>query len=180
MGLRTYVILLRAIGPATHRLMSMAAWREAAETAGFTAPKTHVNTGNMLAEYDGPARAGEAAMTAVLRSFGLGENVIPVLREPQVFEKLSAAIASDVATPAQTGVYFFVAKKPDFSWLASHDGPERLRVVNEHLLVDFTRDVAKSGRLIRQIDKFCGVSTARNWNTVRGLAEICLARGKSS
>lgn len=178
----TYVILLRAIGPVTHKLMTMAQWREASERAGFLAPETLVNTGNMLAGFDGSETAVVTAMTGVLRSFGLGENVVPVVRRPALLHRLMKAdpIAEAAAErPNQTGVYFFVSKKPDFEWLGDYDGPEAVHQVDHHLVVDFTRDVAQSARLIRLIDRNCGTNTSRNWSSVRRIAERCLAREKA-
>ena len=177
-----YAILLRAIGPATHRLMSMAQWREAAEEAGFVAPETLVNTGNMIAGFEGSAAAARETMVPVLRSFGLGENVVPVVRSPAPLRKLAKADPISSAArdrPAETGVYFFAAAKPDFGWIAEHDGPEAIHVVGGHLVVDFRQDVAQSGKLIRKIDRLCGLNTARNWNTTRKLAERATAREKA-
>ena len=175
----TYVILLRAIGPVTHKLMSMAQWREASEAAGFVAPETLVNTGNMIAGFDGTEAAVVKTAVGVLRSFGLGENVVPVVRKPGLLHKLMQADPISEAAaerPNQTGVYFFANKKPDFDWLKHHDGPETVHVVQDHLVVDFTQDVAKSGKLIRLIDKNCGTNTSRNWNSVRRIADRCAAR----
>ena len=180
-SLPLYAILLRAIGPATHKLMSMAQWREASEAAGFIAPETLVNTGNMIAQFDGSSAAARETMTGVLHQFGLGENVVPIVRSPaQMKGLLKADPISDAARdrPAETGVYFFAATKPDFGWIRDHDGPEIIHVVANHLVVDFSQDVAKSGRLIRKIDKHCGLNTARNWNTTRKLAERIGAREK--
>ncbi|MBJ3785330.1 DUF1697 domain-containing protein [Devosia sediminis] len=177
----TFIILLRAIGPVTHKLMSMAQWRDAAEQAGFSAPETMVNTGNMIAQFGGTAEAARKAMLPVLRGFGLGENIAPIVRKPaQLRALLGADPISDAAQarPSETGVYFFAAKTPDFDWIKDHDGPEAIHVVADHLVVDFTQDVAKSGKLIRKIDKFCGLNTARNWNTTRKLAERASAREK--
>lgn len=168
-----YVILLRAIGPATHRLMGMAQWREAAEAAGFMAPETVLNTGNMVADFAGDATATRQAMRVVLRGFGLGENVAPIVRRPALLETLIAADPIAAAArdrPAETAVFFFGSDKPDFAWLGDHDGPEKTHVVSDHLIVDFTRDVAKSSRLIRLIDKHCGLNTARSWSSMGKVA----------
>lgn len=168
-----YVILLRAIGPVTHKLMGMAQWREAAANAGFIEPVTVLNTGNMIANFDGTARQAGTAMSAVLRSFGLGENVVPILRRPALLRRLLKAnpIAEAAsARPAQNGVYFFAAPSPDFSWLDSHEGPEDIHVIENHLVVDFSRDVAQSSRLIRLIDKNCGTNTARSWSSLTKIA----------
>lgn len=176
-----YAILLRAIGPATHKLMGMAQWRAASEAAGFIAPETLVNTGNMIARFDGSPAAARQTMTGVLRQFGLGENVVPILRTPAQLKKLLRADPiADAAQhrPAETGVYFFAAAKPDLGWISDHGGPEMIHVIANHLIVDFSQDVAKSGKLIRRIDKQCGLNTARNWNTTRKLAERSIARRK--
>ena len=181
-SLPLYIILLRAIGPVTHRLMSMAQWREAAERAGFQAPETLVNTGNMIAGFDGTAVAARKAMEPLLRGFGLGENVAAVVRTPSQLRRLvKADPIADAAQnrPAETGVYFFAATKPDFGWVKDHDGPEAVHIVADHLVVDFSQDVAQSGRLIRKIDKLCGLNTARNWNTTCKLAERASAREKA-
>jgi uncharacterized protein (DUF1697 family) len=180
--LTTHVILLRAIGPVTHRLMRMAQWREASEQAGFVASETLVNTGNMIAGFDGGAAEARTAMIAVLRGFGLGENVVPVLRSPATLRKLIKANPIPEAAgnrAAETGIYFFASARPDFGWLDTYDGPETIHIVQNHLVVDFSRDVAQAGRLIRLIDKNCGLNTSRNWNTTRKLAERCAARGLS-
>ncbi|SMQ62212.1 Uncharacterized conserved protein, DUF1697 family [Devosia lucknowensis] len=168
-----YVILLRAIGPVTHKLMGMAQWREAAEKAGFTEPVTVLNTGNMIAGFPGSMGEATRDMTAVLRRFGLGENVVPVLRSPDLLQRLlKADPVPDAARerPSQTGVYFFADASPDFGWLEGYDGPEDVHVVEKHLVVDFTRDVAESGRLIRLIDKSCGTNTSRSWSSVTKIA----------
>lgn len=180
-GTDTYVILLRAIGPATHRLMTMAQWREASEGVGFVAPETLVNTGNMVAGFRGTADEVVGATTRVLRRFGLGENVVPIVRTPAGVQALIDAdpvSAAAAERPNQTGVYFFASAKPDFGWLASYSGPEAVHVVDGHLIVDFTQDVAQSGKLIRLIDKNCGTNTSRNWNSVRRIAERCRTREK--
>lgn len=177
-----HVILLRAIGPATHRLMSMSAWRAAAERAGFVEPETVVNTGNMIAGFAGSAAAARKAMEPVLRSFGLKDNVAAIVRSPAQLRRLVKAdpvAEAAESRPAQTGVYFFAAARPDFGWIADHDGPEAIHVIADHLIVDFTRDVAQSGKLIRKIDKACGLNTSRNWNTTRKLAERATAREKA-
>ncbi len=159
----------------------MAQWREASEAAGFIRPETLVNTGNMVAGFGGTPAAARKAMEPVLRGFGLGENVVPVVRSSAQMKNLLKAdpiAEAALKRPNETGVYFFAAAKPDFGWIGDHDGPEAIHIVANHLIVDFSQDVAKSGRLIRKIDKLCGLNTARNWNTTRKLAERLIAREK--
>jgi uncharacterized protein (DUF1697 family) len=181
-GAKTYAILLRAIGPVTHKLMSMEAWRAAAAKAGLEAPETALATGNMIASFAGSATEATKAMTEVLRGFGLKDNVIPVLREPALLERL---IASGIMTgaeerPRETAIYFFIERRPDLEWAKTYEGRERLAVVEDHLLVDFDGDTANSGVLLRRIEKTCGTSTARNLNTVRSLVRLAANRGKTA
>ena len=174
-----FVILLRAIGPATHKLMGMADWREAVAAAGFVDPVTVLNTGNMVAGFAGTPLQATTAMRAVLKGFGLGDNVVPILRRPAQLRRLLRANPVPEAArerPSQTGIYFFAAASPDFSWLDAYEGPEAVHVVDKHLVVDFTRDVAQAGRLIRLIDKTCGTNTSRSWSS---LAKIAAAMEKA-
>lgn len=173
------VILLRAIGPVTHKLMTMTQWRDAAEHAGFDTPETVINTGNMIAGFNGTARQAGEAMTEVLRSFGLGDNVVPIIRTPALLHRLISADPIPEAAanrPSQTAVYFFATAKPDLEWLNDYDGPETVHVVQNHLVVDFGQDAAQAGKLIRQIDKNCGTNTSRSWSSMVRLAERCKKR----
>lgn len=175
---KTYVILLRAIGPVTHKLMGMAQWREAAARAGFVDPVTVLNTGNMIAGFPGSAREAAISMTGVIRTFGVGDNVVPILRSPTLLRRLLQADPVPEAArerPSQTGVYFFSDTSPDFAWLEGYGGPEDVHVVEKHLVVDFTRDVAKAGKLVRLIDKNCGTNTSRSWSSVSKIAAAARA-----
>lgn len=181
-GAKTYAILLRAIGPVTHKLMSMTAWREASAKAGFHGPETTLATGNMVASFAGSANEATTSMTEVLRGFGLKDNVVPVLREPAMLERL---IASEIMTgaeerPRETAIFFFVDRQPDLDWAKTYEGREKLAVMEDHLLVDFNGDTANSGVLLRRIEKTCGTSTARNLNTVRSLVRLAANRGKTA
>lgn len=167
--MNTYLFLLRAIGPVTHKLMSMEDWRVVSAEAGFGNPRTVGNTGNMIASFPANMSAAEEAMTDVLRSFGLGENVVPILRShSQVNQllKLDPIPKAAEERPNQTAVYFFANSDPDFGWLEDYGGAEIVHVVLGHLVVDFTQDVAKSGKLIRLINKHCGLNTARSWSSL--------------
>jgi uncharacterized protein (DUF1697 family) len=165
----TYVILLRAIGPVTHRLMGMAQWREAAAAAGFLEPRTVLNTGNMIAGFAGSTAAAGKTMRAVLAGFGLGENVVPILRSPAALRRIiKANPLPDAAAhrASQTGVFFFASARPDLGWIGEHEGPEAMAVVAGHLVVNFSDRISAAGRLIRQIDKRCGVNTSRSWSSL--------------
>ncbi|WP_196258915.1 DUF1697 domain-containing protein [Pelagibacterium limicola] len=175
-----YVVLLRAIGPMTHKVMSMADWRAACEAEGFGAPETYVATGNMIVESGKTLAEMTKAMNRIVRQLGLGENNNAIVRKPGTLKDiLRSDPFPDAAAqrPERVGVYFFFGARPDFGWIGDHEGPERIHVQGMHLIVDYGEDHTQSLRLPRIIEKRSGVVTARNWNTVRGLAERCAARG---
>jgi uncharacterized protein (DUF1697 family) len=176
----TYIILLRAIGPITHKIMSMAQWRDAVAAAGYDDPRTYVATGNMIVGSDKAMAEVTRDMNAVVRDLGLGPGNVAVVRKATQLRKLVRANPFPDATaerPSEVAVYFFAGARPEFSWLPSYDGPERVHVEGTHLFVDYAGRASMSPRLPGLIEKRAGTVTARNWNTVRGLAERAAARG---
>ncbi|KRA45881.1 DUF1697 domain-containing protein [Devosia sp. Root635] len=176
----SYVILLRAIGPITHKIMSMAQWRDAVAAAGYDAPQTYVATGNMIVGSDKGIVEVTANMNAVVRGLGLGPGNVAVVRKAAALRRLVKANPLPEAAaerPSELTVYFFAGARPDFSWLDSYKGPERVHIEGTHLFVDYVGRASLSPRLPGLIEKRAGTVTARNWNTVRGLAERAAGRG---
>lgn len=167
-----YIVLLRAIGPVTHKVMSMAQWREAAVKDGFVAPQTYVATGNMLFEADAPAAEVTRRMNVIVAGLGLAPGNRAVVRSAHQLDALLKDNPFPQAAserPAAIGVYFFAAARPGFEWVKDYDGPELIRIARRHLIVDYG-DRASTSRLPGIIEKRSGLVTARNWNTLRGLA----------
>lgn len=176
----TYIILLRAIGPMTHKIMSMTQWRDAVAAAGYDSPQTYVATGNMIVGSDKATAEVTRDMNAMVRELGLGPGNVAVVRKAAQLGKLIRANPFPDATeerPSEVAVYFFADRRPDLAWLNSYDGPEQVRVEGTHLVVDYAGRASLSPRLPGLIEKRSGTATARNWNTVRGLAERAAARG---
>lgn len=174
-----YVILLRAIGPITHKIMSMAQWRDAVAATGYDAPQTYVATGNMIAGSDKGIAEVTTDMNAVVQRLGLGPGNVAVVREAAALHRLVKAnpfAEAAAERPSELAVYFFAGASPVFSWLESYTGPERVHVAGTHLFVDYAGRASLSPRLPGLIEKHSGTVTARNWNTVRGLAERGSAR----
>ena len=175
----TYIVLLRAIGPVTHKIMSMAQWREAVAAAGYDDPQTYVATGNMIVGSSKTIGEVTADMNAVVRSLGLGPaNTAVVRRAAQLSKLVKVNPFSEAAAerPSELAVYFFAAARPDFSWLDSYGGPEPVHIEGPHLFVDYDGRISQSPRLAGLVEKRTGVGTARNWNTVKALAERAAAR----
>ena len=170
----TYVVLLRAIGPVTHKIMSMGQWREAVAAAGYDDPQTYVATGNMIVGSSKTEAEVALEMNAVMRRLGLGPGNIAVVRKAAVLNRLVKAnpfSEAAVERPSELAVYFFAGAKPDFSWLAAYDGPERWHIAGAHLIVDYDGRISRSPRMAGLVEKRTGTGTARNWNTVKALAE---------
>lgn len=174
-----FIVLLRAIGPITHKIMSMTQWRDAVAAAGFTAPQTFIATGNMIVESQEPLAIVTRRMNEIVRALGLGEGNMAVVRKPDQLRRLVKADPFPEASATrgdQMGVYFFAAAKPNFDWIAQYDGVEKLHIAEQHLIVDYTRQISASPKLPGLIERRSGVVTARNWNTLRKLAEKATAR----
>lgn len=173
-----FVILLRAIGPITHKVMSMAQWRDAARADGFGDPQTYVATGNMIVEADGTASEIAERMDRVIATLGLGATNKAVVRSGADMQALLAANPfpeAIAAHPSEVAVHFFADEQPQLDWTRTFAGPERLHILGPHLVVDYSGRASVSG-LSARIEKKSGVATARNWNSVRGLAERAAAR----
>lgn len=176
-----FVVLLRAISPVTHKIMSMAQWRDAVAAAGFDAPETYVATGNMIVERSGTLPDITGTMNEIVQSLGLGAGNWALVRTPEQLTEIALADPLPEASgnrPSQMGVYFFRSEMPDFDWIEGYEGPETIRVCGKHLVVDYNGGVANS-KLPGMIEKKTGPATARNWNTVRALAERAAARSNN-
>ena len=169
----TLIALLRAIGPATHRKMSMRDLREGCIAAGLARVETYIATGNLIIQTrKSPARV-RAILARVLRGFDLTNDV--VLRTSA---DLGGILAADpfpeaAQTRASELAVFFLAAAPRAEGLAllmRHTGPERLKLVGADLCIDYVNGAASSKLAPAKVERLLGApTTARNWNSVRKL-----------
>jgi uncharacterized protein (DUF1697 family) len=174
----TFTVLLRAIGPVTHKIMSMAQWRDAVAAAGFSNPETYVATGNMIVESDLGIAEVTRRMNEIVIELGLGPGNTAVVRTARQMGRLLAANPlpeAAEANPQALAVYFFAKARPDFGWVGDYSGTETIHAEGTHLIVDYVTPVSSS-RLPAIIEKKSGAVTARNWNTLKGLATKATAR----
>jgi uncharacterized protein (DUF1697 family) len=175
-----YIVLLRAIGPVTHKVMSMQQWRDAVAAAGYDDPQTYVATGNMVVGGSGSLDEVTRKMDDIVRELGLASNSKAIVRTPRQLQTVLKADPFPEASakrPGAVAVYFFAKAKPSFDWVKDYDGPEQVRIVGQHLVVDYDTRITGS-RLPGIIEKKSGTATARNWNTLRGLVEKAATRLK--
>jgi uncharacterized protein (DUF1697 family) len=174
----TFVVLLRAIGPITHKIMSMAQWREAVAAAGYINPETYVATGNMIVESELGIAEVSRRMNEIVIELGLGPGNTAIVRTAGQMKRLLASNPlpdAAEANPQALAVYFFAKARPDFRWIDDYSGTETIHIEGTHLIVDYVTPVSSS-RLPGIIEKKSGTVTARNWNTLKGLATKAGAR----
>jgi uncharacterized protein (DUF1697 family) len=175
---KTYVAWLRAIGPISHRKMSMTALGEACRAAGFGAVRVWAQTGNVLLTSPDPAARVEQRIDAIVTGFDIGLNNRTIVRS---LAGLKAVIGANpfpeaaAERPSRLLVCFMedVAGAEATMMLEAHPGPERLRVIGREVFVDYAEGVGISkigpGVIERRLRL---VGTARNWNTIGKMVEL--------
>lgn len=167
----TYVALLRAIGPATHKIMRPAALRDRAEAAGFTNPVSYLATGNLI--LDSPKRPAAIAreITALLEGFGLKSSEVFVATQAQIRTIVEADPFPDAARdhPARLGICFFHRALDWPDALLHPAGPEKVAAVGGALVIDYGPGDAPSRLNVEKLART--TMTQRNWNTVLGIRQ---------
>lgn len=174
-----YVLLIRAIGPETHRRMSMADLRAACERAGLTDVATHGNTGNILCRSALAAAEVRGLVQGVVDGFGVGERCEVFVRTPRQMQAVVRANPFPEAAaerPAAVGVCSFHTTPRWPAWIEEHGGPQRLAAVGAHLVIDYGPSIVAA----IDIEKRIGARmTQRNWRVFATLAEKATALDKS-
>ncbi|SDR55408.1 Uncharacterized conserved protein, DUF1697 family [Rhizobiales bacterium GAS191] len=175
-----FIVLLRAIGPATHVKMSMKDLRDGCEAAGLEKVATYIQTGNLIVRTRKSAATVHRIVAGVLRGFDLANHV--VLRKP---EDLAALLAADpfpeAAAVRPSGLAVcFLDRAPSSDGLAKlerYQGPERFKLIGHDLCIDYVQGVTGSKLMPSVIERWLDTpATARNWNTVRKLVTMARAR----
>jgi uncharacterized protein (DUF1697 family) len=160
----------------------MADLREVAVNAGFENSRTLAATGNLIIASKADISAAEAELAleeGIRRSFG--KHIDVIARPAEAFIRMAA----DNPFPGESArdgslvaVRVMREKLPDGFELALEEWRgegERVAVLNGDLWVSFAGQPSQSRLLSRLSKHHMGIGTVRNWNTVRGLAEM-LAR----
>jgi uncharacterized protein (DUF1697 family) len=169
---KTYIAWLRAIGPITHRKMSMAALTEACRAAGFGAVRVWAQTGNLLLTSPDPAIRVQRRLDDVVASFAIpldNRAIVRSLAELKTLRRANPFPEAATLRPSRLLVCFLedLPGAQAAATLEAHPGPERLRVIGREVFVDYATGVGTSkiapGAIERRL-KLTG--TARNWNTI--------------
>ena len=177
----THLAFLRAIGPITHRVMSMQALCAACERAGFRDTRSYIASGNLLFNSSAPEAELVKTLNEIIAGFGLHLDNQAFIRTP---DEMAGIIANNPfpeaakTRPNQLVAMFFNEKiEADFAEQAlKHDGSERFHAIGRVLYGDYSMGIGTSKVATGFIEKRLKLrGTARNWNSV--LKMQALARG---
>lgn len=140
----TWVTLIRAVGPATHKLMSMAQLRAACENAGLEDVRTVLATGNVIFSSAKSAPQVKRTLDQVIAAHQLNNEVF--LRQPEDLKTvLEANPFPDAALERPNHMLvLFMESAPSAdagSVLAGHPGPERVQVSGREVFVNYVEGV---------------------------------------
>lgn len=169
----TWIALIRAIGPATHKLMSMAQLRDACVKAGFEHVRTVLATGNIIFSSAKPRVQVKQVLDQVIAEHGLSNEVI--LRCPQDLKAVLEINPFPDAVAARPNhvLVLFMEDAPTTDArpaLAQYNGPERVHLTGRDVFIDYVEGVGRSKLTANRLERSLGRSgTARNWNTIQKL-----------
>ncbi len=176
-----FIALLRAINVGGTGKLPMQDLKAACEEAGLSQVSTYIASGNIVFETDKSAAAVKTLIAGLLRDrFGLTKNHT-LIRTPCRLAKVIAGnpfAAAAAERPNLLMVNFLDGLPPPgaAAALAAYDGPERLRLLGDHLYVDYAEGVGRSKLTAAFLEKTLKVpTTGRNWNTTNKLLEMARA-----
>lgn len=174
----THVALLHSIVLSPGRRVVMADLRAMAAGTGLNDPRTLGASGNLVFEAgDAPVPALERALESGFAAT-FGRHVDIIVRTAACWRALAAAnpfAAEADAAPAQVHVRVMRDSLP--ADIARRLEPylsrgERVAATGGHLWVHFAGEPGQSRLASQLTPKRMGIGTTRNWNTVRGVADM--------
>jgi uncharacterized protein (DUF1697 family) len=174
----TFVALLRAVNVGG-RKVPMADLRKLVEGLGYGGVQTYIQSGNLVFTGKGPPAAVEAKLEkAIAGEFGIA---VPVVARTAEQWKAYLSVPKAFAAPAADSPNWLLLglskrlprKEAVAELLARAKHSERLELAGDGLWFHYPAGVGESKLTPASIDKAVGSPlTARNWNTVRKLAEM--------
>ncbi|MET3854831.1 DUF1697 domain-containing protein [Rhizobium sp. OAE497] len=171
----TYVALLHSIVIAPGKRVVMADLRDMASSLGYRNPRTLVSTGNIIFETpESPLGEIEAKIEAAFRE-RYGKPVDIIARTGTSWQRLARSNPFPDGEGSQVIIRVMRAalERPAFEKLKPYADPtQRLALVDGDLWIDFAGKPSEWKLLSALTTKRMGVGTLRNWNTVRGIADL--------
>lgn len=175
----SWVGLIRAIGPATHKKMPMQQLRDGCAAAGLEDVTTYIASGNVLFRSSRSAADIKKTLTGIIRDHDLENDVF--LRQPHELEAVLAQNPFPDAATARPNhlLMVFLEAAPSEEQRADllrHPGLELIGAAGREIFIDYVEGVARSKLTPTLIERrLKQPGTARNINTVRKLFELSRA-----
>ena len=171
----TYVALLHSIVLAPGRRVVMSDLRDMASSLGYRNPRTLVSTGNIIFEAnDSPLGDIETKLETAFRN-KFGKHVDIVARTGTSWRRLAGSNPFPDGEGSQ--VIVRVMRSALDGMILDRLKPyteagQRLALTDGDLWIDFAGKPSEWKLLSALTTKRMGVGTLRNWNTVRGIADL--------
>lgn len=170
----TFIVLLRAVNVGG-RKVEMAKLRDVAGKAGYKDAQTYIASGNLVLSGSGtPAGVQAKLEKAIAEAFGMEVRIIV-----RTAEQWSAYLHGNPFPSAPPNLLYLClsqappSKDAATTVLAKAIGGEQAKLVGDGLWMNYPAGMGKSKITPAHVDKATGSpTTARNWNTVRKLAEL--------
>jgi uncharacterized protein (DUF1697 family) len=171
-----HIILLRAIGPSTHKILTMKQLETACRAAKLERTRNVLATGNLIVETDWPKDRVRETVARLMRGFGLTTAVLIRGRE-ELARIVKANPFPDAAQerPSQLQINFLEERPTDdaIDALRARAGPERIARVAGGIYIDYAGRISDSKLTPAIVERILkSTSTARNWNTIAKLLAI--------
>jgi uncharacterized protein (DUF1697 family) len=173
-----FVALLHSIVLGAGRRLIMSDLRATCERIGFRSPRTLVATGNLVfeADHDNAADVEQSLERAFRDDFGKHVDIIARTAEDWRALAVGNPFQDASMTDAQNVIVRVMRAPLDDRVLTDLqrrcDGGEQVRIVNGDLWIHFPGRPSTSKLVSALTTKRLGAGTMRNWNTVRGLADM--------
>jgi uncharacterized protein (DUF1697 family) len=175
------VALLRAVNVGGRSSLAMADLRAVAESLGYGAVKTLLQSGNLVFDAKGKAAALESALEAALKT-KLGIETDFLVRSAKELDQVIAANPFPNEAKSDPGhllVMFLKGSVTAKALAALQDvvkGREVIRTGGRALYITYPDGIGRSKLTGAMIEKKLGTrGTGRNWNTVTKLAALLAA-----
>jgi uncharacterized protein (DUF1697 family) len=173
---KSWIVLLRAIGPATHKKMSMQQLRDDCMAAGLENVRTYIASGNLLCNAPVSKNELQKLVENILSDYGLNNDVI-IRTKTEMKSILDSSPLPEAANVRPNHLLtVFYNRKINLNAakeLLSREFSERIVILDRELCIDYVNGVANSKLTPALIDRVLGQSgTARNWNTVGKLVSL--------
>jgi uncharacterized protein (DUF1697 family) len=177
-----WVSLLRGINLASRNRVNMPRLRDALATAGFTAVRTYVQSGNVVADsaHTDPAAVAEAVRAVLIREFDV--DVPVMVRTPDELRAIAdwCPFPADAAHRPTFVHVLHLAAEPDPDRVralcaeAEAWAPDELAVRGSEVVLRYAADDTRGSKLqypkvVKRLDVD---ATGRNWRTLAALVDL--------